>query len=106
MLIRSLIYSRQQRILCSEDADELKSVIFDSAGLFVDRIEDNRESIWMLSIVNSEAPASQMITPATWARLVKHFSPMSIKFGVLICDKLERYVMFPIPSQVFTSPSL
>ncbi|VDN96482.1 unnamed protein product [Rodentolepis nana] len=76
-------------VLCDEETAGLKTVVFDSPGLFIDRIEDNRESIWLLSVVYSDVDATHAINPAIWSRLVHHFSSISIKFGILLCDKLE-----------------
>lgn len=96
MFYRSLISSefsmRQHNMECNEENIELKTTVFDSSGLFIDRLEDNKESIWMLSVISSDPNSPQTVNPAIWSRLVRHFSPISIKFGILLCDKLEKYV--------------
>ncbi|KAM7537238.1 hypothetical protein Aperf_G00000069831 [Anoplocephala perfoliata] len=104
-LTSSQFSSQQHRLHCNGENDEIKSVIFDSAGLFVDRIEDNKESVWILSIVKSETSMSGIITPAIWTRLVKHFSPISINFGVLICDKLDSEYGFTPSILVIVLPT-
>nr|CDS32500.2 E3 ubiquitin protein ligase RNF103 [Hymenolepis microstoma] len=85
----SKLSSQHHHVLCNEDNVGLKTVVFDSPGLFIDRIEDNKESIWLLSVGFSDVDTTQAINPAIWSRLVRHFSSISIKFGILLCDKLE-----------------
>ncbi|VDL62962.1 unnamed protein product [Hymenolepis diminuta] len=88
-LVSPKFSSQRHHPVCNEKNAELKTTVFDSPGLFIDRIEDNKESIWMLSFVYSNVDTPQVVSPVIWSRLVRHFSLISIKFGVLLCDKLE-----------------
>ncbi|VDN17911.1 unnamed protein product [Dibothriocephalus latus] len=90
-----------------------KTVIFDSVSLFVERIEDNKQSIWILSVKNSAAStqrrsaplaahgrkrttcsqtdeSSVPVTATTWGHLVRRFAAFEIRFGILLCDKLDE----------------
>ncbi|VDD74478.1 unnamed protein product [Mesocestoides corti] len=78
------------RRMCDGSHIEPTTVAFNSPGLFIDYVEDNKGSIWILSPVSAGTAARQAINPPAWARLVHHLSLMGVRFGVLLCDKLEN----------------
>ncbi|VDL98265.1 unnamed protein product [Schistocephalus solidus] len=97
-------------VCASQSSFPPKTVIFDSVTLFVERIEDNKQSIWILSVKNSTltrhcstslmhgrkrtkcsktGEISTPVTPTTWGHLVRRFKAFDVRFGILLCDKLD-----------------
>nr|VZI52447.1 unnamed protein product [Spirometra erinaceieuropaei] len=100
----------QPTVCPSQPSFPPRTVIFDSVSLFVERIEDNRQSVWILSVKNSAATQrcstsfvhgrqrttcsktgelSSPVTPTTWGHLVRRFAAFEVRFGILLCDKLD-----------------
>ncbi|VEL25176.1 unnamed protein product [Protopolystoma xenopodis] len=78
------------------DHTSLTSMIFDTESLFIEQVEDNKDSVWLLAVVgeidefNSERPT---FPPNVWGSLIKYLSGFGFRFGLLDCRLLKRYLI-------------
>lgn len=89
------------------------SIVFESELEFIERVEDNKDSIWLLAVVANhslfvlnqldtglnKACLSNDLNPhivndEVWVSLIQRYHGLfGFKIGLLDCQKLHRYVM-------------
>ncbi|TPP64032.1 hypothetical protein FGIG_12544 [Fasciola gigantica] len=79
------------------------SFVFDSEASFVERVDDNKDSVWLLSVIaldsqyrtkheTSDGQLNTLITDEVWGRLVRRYIPFGFKMGLINCYRLLRSV--------------
>ncbi|CAL8087037.1 unnamed protein product [Calicophoron daubneyi] len=74
--------------------EDAQSIVFDSEPAFVERVDDNKDSVWLLAVVASDladisSTLRSVITDEVWGLLVHRYSPFGFKLGLLDCHRLQ-----------------
>ncbi|GAA29195.2 E3 ubiquitin-protein ligase RNF103 [Clonorchis sinensis] len=82
------------------DSTDVESIVFDSESAFVERVDDNKDSVWLLAVVANgvngakgpgveTAHTDSVITSEVWGHLVHTYSPFGFKLGLIDCHRLR-----------------
>ncbi|KAF8561314.1 hypothetical protein P879_04961 [Paragonimus westermani] len=100
-ILHQKVLSSQRDPLPDSALAEARSILFDSESAFVERVDDNKDSVWLLAVVvasafskqttssSSEVHGASIITSEIWGHLVHQFGPFGFKLGLIDCHRLQ-----------------
>lgn len=77
-----------------------ESFVFDSEASFVERVDDNKDSVWLLSVIALDSRytskhgisanrMNSLVTDEVWGLLVDRYTPFGFKMGLINCYRLR-----------------